>query len=201
MQRCRACRSFTPGSGGWELDRHPVALLELALFRRSSAQESAIGLRDDASALASHLAVDVVDASLPAGDMRLGREQLTGISRRPVAQVHLRSHRPGVIARWSPRHHFVEERGQDASVDLVLPPDIVRARQPLGAGHPVAELDLQTHPDRVLATAREAVVIGKGVAPAMPTLDDPAGSALLPRGWPLPRRAAGGGPHPDYASS
>src|SRR5437016_8058257 len=201
MQRCRACRSFTPGSGGWELDWHPVPLLELALFRRSRAQESAIGLRYETSALAPYLAMDLVDASFPARDVRLGREQLTGISRRPVAHVHLRGHRPGVIAGRSPRHHLVEERGQDAAVDLVLPPDIVSTRQPFGAGHPIAELDLQAHADNVLATAREAVVIGEGVAPAIPTLDDSAGSVVLPRSWARPWRAPGSGAHQASSSS
>src|SRR5438128_8681800 len=176
MPGCRACRSFAPGPRGWELDRHPVPLLELALFRRSRPQESAIRLGDEASALAAHFAMDVVDAPLAAGDARLGRKQLTGIGRRPVAQVHLRGHRPGVVARRSPGHHLVEERGEDAAVDLVLPAYVVSARPPFGAGHPIAELDLQAHPDRVLTTAREAVVIGECVAPAVPTLDDPAGS-------------------------
>src|SRR5439155_14070308 len=173
---------FTACTSRRELDGHAVPLLQLALFGRGGAQEPTIGPRDQAITLAANFAVHLVDPSLAAFDAGLCDEQLARICRCAIAQMHLRGHRPGVVAGWSPGHDLVEQRGQDPTVDLVLPTDVVGPGAPFGASSAIAELDLQAHPDRVLAATGETVVVCKGVASPVAALDDPAGPAFLPLG-------------------
>src|SRR5207237_10384298 len=94
--------------------------------------------------------------------------------------MHLRGHGPRVVAGGSPGHDLVEQRRQDAAVDLVLPADVVGPSTPFSARCAVAELDLQAHPDRVLAATSDAVMVCEGVASPIAALHDPACRAFPP---------------------
>ena len=126
--------------------------------------------------VAAHVAPDVVDAPSSLGDPSARRERLAGVGGGAVADPHLGRDGPRVEAGRRPGHHLVEQRGQQAAMDLVLPADEIRARRPGGRGGPLAELDLEPHADRVRVATREAVVVGERVASPV-AADDEATAA------------------------